>query len=137
MWCLGVNPSVGSSIWDGCFFDPTLLPAKKSSKCFVNFKIYNNGNANYFRNRYSSNSIRKTKRTGQKITVSVKDNSIQKKVVDKIFQICFSTKAPGLGTRLGLNLRYEIVKAGDSEIRVETQEWKASGFIIQSPALKK
>jgi hypothetical protein len=54
VWCFCVNPSVGSSICDGCFFDPTLLAAKKRRKCFGKFKIYHNGNANYFRNRYSS-----------------------------------------------------------------------------------
>jgi hypothetical protein len=41
------------------------------------------------------------------------------------------------GNKLDLNLRYEIVKARGSEIRAETTEGKASGFIIQSPAFKK
>jgi signal transduction histidine kinase len=76
-----------------------------------------------------------TKKVGDKALVSVRDNGpgIPQKVVDKIFQPFFTTKPTGQGTGLGLSLSYDIVKAHDGEIKVETKEGEGSEFIIQLP----
>ena len=76
-----------------------------------------------------------TKKEGDKIIISVKDNGngIPLKVVDKIFQPFFTTKPTGKGTGLGLSLSYDIVKAHGGELKVETKEGEGSEFIIQLP----
>ncbi|MEP7374771.1 MAG: two-component regulator propeller domain-containing protein [Chitinophagaceae bacterium] len=76
-----------------------------------------------------------TKKTGDKILISVKDNGngIPEKVLDKIFQPFFTTKPTGQGTGLGLSLSYDIVKAHGGEIKVETKEGDGTEFIIQLP----
>jgi len=78
-----------------------------------------------------------TKKTDNKITISVKDNGngIPQEVVDKIFQPFFTTKPTGQGTGLGLSLSYDIVKAHGGEIKVETKEGEGTEFIIQLPVV--
>ena len=73
-----------------------------------------------------------TKKEGDKIIISVKDNGngIPLKVVDKIFQPFFTTKPSGQGTGLGLSLSYDIVKAHGGEIKVETKEGEGTTFSI-------
>src|SRR5258708_17406912 len=60
-----------------------------------------------------------TKKTDNKITITVKDNGngIPQKVIDKIFQPFFTTKPTGEGTGLGLSLSYDIIKAHGDEIK--------------------
>ena len=81
-----------------------------------------------------------TKKIGDKIQVSVRDNGpgIPQKILDKIFQPFFTTKPTGQGTGLGLSLSYDIVKAHGGEMKVETKEGEGlpagqagSTFIIQ------
>src|SRR5206468_8606434 len=76
-----------------------------------------------------------TKKIDSKVEIHVKDNGvgIPQKVVDKIFQPFFTTKPTGQGTGLGLSLSYDIIKAHDGEIRVETKEGEGAEFIIQLP----
>jgi two-component system NtrC family sensor kinase len=76
-----------------------------------------------------------TKKSGDKVLVSVEDNGngIPQKVLDKIFQPFFTTKPTGQGTGLGLSLSYDIVKAHGGELKVETKEGGGSMFIIQIP----
>jgi len=76
-----------------------------------------------------------TKKTGNKVFISVKDNGngISQKVLDKIFQPFFTTKPTGQGTGLGLSLSYDIVKAHGGELNVETKESEGSEFIISLP----
>ena len=76
-----------------------------------------------------------TKKTGNKIELSVQDNGngIPQNIVDKIFQPFFTTKPTGQGTGLGLSLSYDIIKAHGGEIKVETKEGEGSEFIIQLP----
>ncbi|MFZ1321061.1 MAG: ATP-binding protein [Ignavibacteria bacterium] len=71
-----------------------------------------------------------TKKIGDKVEVSVKDNGngIPQKVMDKIFQPFFTTKPTGQGTGLGLSLSYDIVKAHGGELKVETIEGEGTEF---------
>ncbi len=73
-----------------------------------------------------------TKKEGDKVLISVKDNGngIPEQVLDKIFQPFFTTKPTGQGTGLGLSLSYDIVKAHGGELKVETKEGKGSEFNI-------
>jgi signal transduction histidine kinase len=72
---------------------------------------------------------------GLRVFISVKDNGmgIPQKALDKIFQPFFTTKPTGQGTGLGLSLSYDIIKAHDGEIKVETKEGEGAEFIIQLP----
>jgi signal transduction histidine kinase len=77
-----------------------------------------------------------TKRTGENVLISVKDNGngIPPKVLDKIFQPFFTTKPTGEGTGLGLSMSYEIVTKGHGgELKVETKEGKGAEFTIILP----
>jgi signal transduction histidine kinase/ketosteroid isomerase-like protein len=76
-----------------------------------------------------------TKKSGDKILISVKDNGngIPDSIKEKIFQPFFTTKPTGQGTGLGLSLSYDIVKAHGGELRVETREGEGSEFIISLP----
>lgn len=78
-----------------------------------------------------------TKKVGDKIEVKVKDNGngIPQKVLDKIFQPFFTTKPTGQGTGLGLSLSYDIVKAHQGELKVETKEGEGSEFVITLPVV--
>jgi len=58
-------------------------------------------------------------------------NETLQNIVDKIFQPFFTTKPTGQGTRLGLSLAFDIVKAHGGEIKVETKEGEGSTFILQ------
>ena len=51
----------------------------------------------------------------------------------QIFQPYFTTKPTGQGTGLGLSLSYDIIKAHEGEMKVETEEGEGSEFIIQLP----
>lgn len=76
-----------------------------------------------------------TKRTGDMVLVTVKDNGsgVPPKVLDKIFQPFFTTKPTGEGTGLGLSLSYDIIKAHGGELKVETKEGDGAEFIVQIP----
>src|SRR4051812_39358593 len=65
-----------------------------------------------------------TKKLQDKIQICVQDNGmgVSKSIVDKIFQPFFTTKPTGEGTGLGLSLSYDIVKAHNGELRVESTE---------------
>jgi two-component system, NtrC family, sensor kinase len=77
-----------------------------------------------------------TKKSGNKILISVKDNGngIPQNVLDKIFQPFFTTKPTGQGTGLGLSLSYDIITKGHGgELKVKTKEEEGSEFIISIP----
>ncbi len=84
---------------------------------------------------YESTVTVSTKKAGDKVLISVKDNGngIPQNIVEKIFQPFFTTKPTGQGTGLGLSLSYDIIKAHGGEIKVETKEGEGSEFIIQIP----
>ena len=65
-----------------------------------------------------------TKKVNGEVEISVKDNGngIPGSIKEKIFQPFFTTKPTGQGTGLGLSLSYDIVKAHEGELKVETEE---------------
>jgi len=71
----------------------------------------------------------RTKRIVDKIQIVVEDNGngISQNIIDKIFQPFFTTKPTGQGTGLGLSLAYDIVKAQNGSIEVDS---KAEEFTI-------
>jgi len=77
----------------------------------------------------------RTKKEGDRILISVKDNGngIPEHIKEKIFQPFFTTKPTGQGTGLGLSLSYDIVKAHGGELKVETKVGEGTEFIIQLP----
>jgi len=77
-----------------------------------------------------------TKKTGNNIQVTVKDNGngIPKAAMDKIFQPFFTTKPSGQGTGLGLSMSYEIItNAHGGELKVESHEGEGAEFTIILP----
>ncbi|MEQ1587817.1 MAG: ATP-binding protein, partial [Cyclobacteriaceae bacterium] len=77
-----------------------------------------------------------TRKEGDKIMISVKDNGngIPESIKEKIFQPFFTTKPTGQGTGLGLSLSYDIITKGHGgEIKMETKEGEGTEFIIQLP----
>jgi signal transduction histidine kinase len=77
-----------------------------------------------------------TKRVGDKVLISVKDNGngIPQKVLDKIFQPFFTTKPTGQGTGLGLSMSYDIIKAHGGELKVGTIGGEGAEFVVQIPS---
>jgi signal transduction histidine kinase/uncharacterized protein YigA (DUF484 family) len=70
---------------------------------------------------------------GVKIRVSDNGDGIPQKVMDKIFQPFFTTKPTGQGTGLGLSLSYDIIKAHEGNLEVETKEGEYTIFTITLP----
>ena len=64
-----------------------------------------------------------TKKLSDKIEIRVKDNGngMPASIKEKIFQPFFTTKPTGQGTGLGLSLAYDIVKAHDGTITVNSK----------------
>ena len=87
-------------------------------------------------NSYEATVSVSTKKVGDKVFISVKDNGngIPQKIADKIFQPFFTTKPTGQGTGLGLSLSYDIVTKGHGgEIKVNTKENEGTEFTIILP----
>jgi two-component system, NtrC family, sensor kinase len=78
-----------------------------------------------------------TKKENNKILIIVSDNGtgIPPLTLQKIFQPFFTTKPVGEGTGLGLSLSYDIIKAHEGEITVESVEGVGSTFMITLPGL--
>ena len=76
-----------------------------------------------------------TKKNNGKLEIKVSDNGsgIPQKVIDKIFQPFFTTKPSGKGTGLGLSLSYDIVKAHDGELKVNSVVNEKTEFVIILP----
>lgn len=76
-----------------------------------------------------------TRKSKNKVIISVKDNGngIPRHVIDKIFQPFFTTKPTGKGTGLGLSMSYDIIKAHNGELTVNTVEGESTEFKIQLP----
>jgi two-component system NtrC family sensor kinase len=76
-----------------------------------------------------------TKKENNKIVINITDNGtgISQKIIQKIFQPFFTTKAAGEGTGLGLSLSYDIIKSHEGDIKVDTVEGEGTSFIITLP----
>ncbi len=77
-----------------------------------------------------------TKKLDKIVKIGIRDNGlgISQKVLDKIYQPFFTTKAPGEGTGLGLSLSYDIItKIHGGELKVETKEGEYALFVIVLP----
>ena len=67
-----------------------------------------------------------------KVMLTVKDNGIgiPQKNMEKIFQPFFTTKPTGEGTGLGLSLSYDMIKAHQAELKVDSKEGEYATFTI-------
>jgi two-component system, NtrC family, sensor kinase len=76
-----------------------------------------------------------TKRTNSDIEIKVRDNGtgVSSTSMDKIFQPFYTTKPTGEGTGLGLSISYDIVKAHEGLIKVNSREGEFTEFIILIP----
>jgi len=74
-----------------------------------------------------------TERKGNKLVLKVEDNGtgIPAKNIHKIFQTFFTNKQTGEATGLGLSLGYDIVKAHQGELKVESTEGEKTVFTIE------
>ncbi len=66
--------------------------------------------------------------------VSDTGHGIAPEYLRKIFQPFFTTKAPGVGTGLGLSVVHGIIKGHGGDIRVESTPGEGATFIITLPA---
>ena len=76
-----------------------------------------------------------TEKTKDAIVIRVRDNGngIPKKVLDKIFEPFFTTKPTGKGTGLGLSMSYDIIKAHNGKLEVNTESGAYTEFKISLP----
>lgn len=76
-----------------------------------------------------------TRREAGKVKIAIRDNGlgISEKYIGKIYQPFFTTKPTGVGTGLGLSLSYEIIKAHEGELMVESIEGEFAEFTIELP----
>jgi len=74
-----------------------------------------------------------TKTEDDKVKIIIRDNGlgIAEKYIGKIFHPFFTTKPTGEGTGLGLSLSYEIMKAHQGQMKVESNEGEFAEFTIE------
>jgi len=74
-----------------------------------------------------------TERKENKAMITVRDNGlgIPGKIMDKIFQPFFTTKPTGEATGLGLSLSYDMIKAHQGELKVDSIEGEFAAFTIE------
>ena len=84
---------------------------------------------------YEPNVSVKTLTKDNHVEIIVRDNGlgIAPNVLDKIYHPFFTTKPTGQGTGLGLSLSYDIIKAHQGELKVNTKEGEFAEFIITLP----
>jgi signal transduction histidine kinase len=70
---------------------------------------------------------------GVAIIVEDNGNGIPQSVINKIMQPFFTTKPTGEGTGLGLSMSYDIIKAHNGTISVESEESQFARFTIVLP----
>jgi len=70
-----------------------------------------------------------------KVVIMVKDNGtgIPAGIRNKIMQPFFTTKPTGQGTGLGLSLSYDIIKAHNGEIKIDSEEGEGTVFTVVLP----
>ena len=76
-------------------------------------------------------------RDGERIRVVVDDRGIGVPEADRmsIFDPFYTTKAPGEGTGLGLNITYRILSRCRATIHVEESDGGGASFVLTFPAL--
>lgn len=76
-----------------------------------------------------------SRKLSNKVEIIVKDNGMgfSEKIRDKLFQPFFTTKPTGQGTGLGLSLSYDIIKAHNGDLLVDSKEGEGSAFTILLP----
>jgi C4-dicarboxylate-specific signal transduction histidine kinase len=74
-----------------------------------------------------------TEKKANKALITVRDNGlgIPTKIMDKIYQPFFTTKPTGEATGLGLSLSYDMIKAHQGEIKVDSTEGEFAAFTIE------
>jgi C4-dicarboxylate-specific signal transduction histidine kinase len=74
-----------------------------------------------------------TAKKENKASITVRDNGlgISPKIMDKIYQPFFTTKPTGEATGLGLSLSYDMIKAHQGEIKVDSTEGEFAAFTIE------
>jgi signal transduction histidine kinase len=82
---------------------------------------------------YSPELILQTEKVGEKLLITVRDNGlgISEKIIHKIFQPFFTTKPTGEATGLGLSLSYDMIKAHQGELKVESKEGEYASMQIE------
>ncbi|PWI30405.1 hypothetical protein DI383_08130 [Flavobacteriaceae bacterium LYZ1037] len=73
-----------------------------------------------------------TKQRGKNIEIYITDNGngIPKTILNRIFEPFFTTKPTGQGTGLGLSMSYDIIKAHNGELKVDTIKNEGTTFSI-------
>jgi two-component system, sensor histidine kinase and response regulator len=71
------------------------------------------------------------------VMISVRDDGpgIPPETLPKVFEARFSTKAPGHGTGLGLNIVLRLVKEAGGVLHVHTRLGEGTGFTVYLPAV--
>jgi signal transduction histidine kinase len=100
-----------------------------------NNAFYSVGVKRSYSHDYTAMVTVSTKLLGDMAEIRIRDNGlgIPGKALDKIFQPFFTTKPTGQGTGLGLSLSYDIIKAHNGLLFVETVEGEFAEFIIHLP----
>ena len=73
-----------------------------------------------------------TEKKENKAIITIRDNGIgiSDKIIHKIFQPFFTTKPTGEATGLGLSLSYDMIKAHQGELKVNSEEGEYAAFSI-------
>lgn len=73
-----------------------------------------------------------TEKKDHKAVITIKDNGkgIPDKIIHKIFQPFFTTKPTGEATGLGLSLSYDMIKAHQGELHVDSVEGEYAVFTV-------
>ena len=74
----------------------------------------------------------------ESVVVTIRDTGpgIKKEHLNKLFTPFFTTKDPGAGTGLGLNIVHKIIKNHGGTITVKSREDEGAAFIMRFPALQ-
>ena len=82
---------------------------------------------------YEPSVLLTTKMKGNTVEIIIRDNGmgISQKFIDKIYHPFFTTKPTGEGTGLGLSMSYDIIKAHQGDLKVNSVEGEFAEFVIE------
>lgn len=74
---------------------------------------------------------------GSSVVITIRDTGpgIKKEHLNKLFTPFFTTRDPGKGTGLGLNIVHKIITNHGGSISVESEESKGTSFIVRFPTV--